>query len=27
VVFALSQPSGCAVRELVIAAETETSYP
>jgi NAD(P)-dependent dehydrogenase (short-subunit alcohol dehydrogenase family) len=27
VVFALSQPPGCAVRELVIAAETETSYP
>ena len=27
VVFALRQPAGCAVRELVIAAETETSYP
>jgi NAD(P)-dependent dehydrogenase (short-subunit alcohol dehydrogenase family) len=27
VLFALSQPPGCAVRELVIAAETETSYP
>jgi NAD(P)-dependent dehydrogenase (short-subunit alcohol dehydrogenase family) len=27
VLFALGQPSGCAVRELVIAAETETSYP
>jgi short-subunit dehydrogenase len=27
VVFALDQPAGCAVRELVIAAETETSYP
>ena len=27
VVFALGQPPGCAVRELVIAAETETSYP
>jgi NAD(P)-dependent dehydrogenase (short-subunit alcohol dehydrogenase family) len=27
VMFALSQPAGCAVRELVIAAETETSYP
>jgi NAD(P)-dependent dehydrogenase (short-subunit alcohol dehydrogenase family) len=27
VLFALSQPAGCAVRELVIAAETETSYP
>jgi NAD(P)-dependent dehydrogenase (short-subunit alcohol dehydrogenase family) len=25
--FALSQPAGCAVRELVICAETETSYP
>ncbi|MDT5032924.1 MAG: hypothetical protein QOC94_3095 [Actinoplanes sp.] len=27
IMFALAQPSGCAVRELVIAAETETSYP
>jgi NAD(P)-dependent dehydrogenase (short-subunit alcohol dehydrogenase family) len=27
ILFALSQPAGCAVRELVIAAETETSYP
>jgi NAD(P)-dependent dehydrogenase (short-subunit alcohol dehydrogenase family) len=27
VLFALGQPVGCAVRELVIAAETETSYP
>jgi NAD(P)-dependent dehydrogenase (short-subunit alcohol dehydrogenase family) len=27
VMFAISQPAGCAVRELVIAAETETSYP
>jgi NAD(P)-dependent dehydrogenase (short-subunit alcohol dehydrogenase family) len=27
VVFALSQPPGCAVRELVVCAETETSYP
>jgi NAD(P)-dependent dehydrogenase (short-subunit alcohol dehydrogenase family) len=27
VLFALRQPAGCAVRELVIAAETETSYP
>ncbi|WP_433795593.1 SDR family oxidoreductase [Actinoplanes sp. CA-252034] len=27
VVFALSQPAGCAVRELVVAAETESSYP
>jgi NAD(P)-dependent dehydrogenase (short-subunit alcohol dehydrogenase family) len=27
ILFALSQPPGCAVRELVIAAETETSYP
>jgi NAD(P)-dependent dehydrogenase (short-subunit alcohol dehydrogenase family) len=27
VLFALSQPAGCAVRELVIAAETESSYP
>lgn len=27
VLFALSQPAGCAVRELVVAAETEKSYP
>jgi NAD(P)-dependent dehydrogenase (short-subunit alcohol dehydrogenase family) len=27
VMFALAQPAGCAVRELIIAAETETSYP
>jgi NAD(P)-dependent dehydrogenase (short-subunit alcohol dehydrogenase family) len=27
IMFALQQPAGCAVRELVIAAETETSYP
>jgi NAD(P)-dependent dehydrogenase (short-subunit alcohol dehydrogenase family) len=27
IMFALAQPTGCAVRELVIAAETETSYP
>jgi NAD(P)-dependent dehydrogenase (short-subunit alcohol dehydrogenase family) len=27
ILFALSQPPGCAVRELVIAAETEPSYP
>jgi short-subunit dehydrogenase len=27
VLFALGQPVGCVVRELVIAAETETSYP
>jgi NAD(P)-dependent dehydrogenase (short-subunit alcohol dehydrogenase family) len=27
VVFALSQPSGCSVRELVVASEKETSYP
>jgi len=27
VMFALSQPAGCAVRELIIAAETESSYP
>jgi short-subunit dehydrogenase len=27
IMFALGQPTGCAVRELVIAAETETSYP
>ena len=27
VMFALSQPAGCAVRELIVAAEQETSYP
>jgi short-subunit dehydrogenase len=27
IMFALGQPAGCAIRELVIAAETETSYP
>jgi NAD(P)-dependent dehydrogenase (short-subunit alcohol dehydrogenase family) len=27
ILFALGQPPGCAVRELVIAAEKETSYP
>ncbi|MGC5019598.1 SDR family oxidoreductase [Micromonospora sp. DT47] len=27
VMFALSQPAGCAVRELVVCAEQETSYP
>ena len=27
VVFALSQPPGCSVRELVIASEQESSYP
>jgi short-subunit dehydrogenase len=27
VLFALRQPAGCAIRELVVAAETETSYP
>lgn len=27
ILFALGQPRGCAVRELVIAAEQETSYP
>ncbi|MER7008776.1 SDR family oxidoreductase [Dactylosporangium sp. NPDC000555] len=27
VMFAVSQPRGCAVRELVVCAETETSYP
>jgi NAD(P)-dependent dehydrogenase (short-subunit alcohol dehydrogenase family) len=27
VVFALRQPPGCAVRELVVCAETESSYP
>ncbi|GAA2699836.1 SDR family oxidoreductase [Micromonospora olivasterospora] len=27
VMFALSQPAGCAVREMVVCAERETSYP
>jgi NAD(P)-dependent dehydrogenase (short-subunit alcohol dehydrogenase family) len=27
ILFALQQPAGCSVRELVIAGETETSYP
>ncbi|MBO4209603.1 SDR family oxidoreductase [Micromonospora echinofusca] len=27
VLFALTQPPGCAVRELVVCAEQETSYP
>jgi NAD(P)-dependent dehydrogenase (short-subunit alcohol dehydrogenase family) len=27
ILFALRQPPGCAVREMIIAAETETSYP
>ncbi|MFI5493944.1 SDR family oxidoreductase [Actinoplanes sp. NPDC051859] len=27
IMFALGQPAGCAVRELVIAAEQESSYP
>jgi NAD(P)-dependent dehydrogenase (short-subunit alcohol dehydrogenase family) len=27
VVFALSQPAGCVVRELVVCADRETSYP
>ncbi|MFU8872683.1 SDR family oxidoreductase [Micromonospora sp. SL4-19] len=27
VLFALAQPPGCAVRELVVCAELETSYP
>ncbi|GIF04786.1 short-chain dehydrogenase [Actinoplanes siamensis] len=27
ILFALRQPAGCSVRELVIAGETETSYP
>ncbi|GAA1609145.1 SDR family oxidoreductase [Actinoplanes couchii] len=27
IVFALRQPPGCAVREMVVAAETESSYP
>ncbi|MFG3700276.1 SDR family oxidoreductase [Micromonospora sp. NPDC047620] len=27
VMFALSQPPGCAVREMIVCAEQETSYP
>jgi short-subunit dehydrogenase len=27
IMFALTQPAGCAVRELIVAAEQETSYP
>ena len=27
VLFALRQPPGSAVREMIVAAETETSYP
>ncbi|MBQ1013326.1 SDR family oxidoreductase, partial [Micromonospora sp. M51] len=27
IMFALSQPAGCAVREMVVCAEQETSYP
>jgi hypothetical protein len=27
IMFAVGQPRGCAVRELVVCAETETSYP
>ncbi|MEU1602740.1 SDR family oxidoreductase [Micromonospora matsumotoense] len=27
IMFALSQPPGCAVREMVVCAEQETSYP
>jgi NAD(P)-dependent dehydrogenase (short-subunit alcohol dehydrogenase family) len=27
IVFALSQPAGCAVRELVICSTVESSYP
>jgi hypothetical protein len=27
VMFALSQPPGCAVRELVVCADRESSYP
>ncbi|GIF13818.1 SDR family oxidoreductase [Actinoplanes teichomyceticus] len=27
ILFALQQPAGCSVRELIIAGETETSYP
>ncbi len=27
ILFALNQPPGCALREMVVAAETESSYP
>jgi short-subunit dehydrogenase len=27
IMFALNQPAGSAVREMVVCAETETSYP
>jgi NADP-dependent 3-hydroxy acid dehydrogenase YdfG len=27
VVFALSQPAGCEVREMVVCASTESSWP
>ncbi len=27
ILFALNQPPGCAIREMIVAAETETSYP
>jgi hypothetical protein len=27
VLFALGQPAGCAVRELVVCADRESSYP
>ncbi|MBQ1024231.1 SDR family oxidoreductase [Micromonospora sp. C95] len=27
IMFALSQPAGCAIRELVVCADQETSYP
>jgi NAD(P)-dependent dehydrogenase (short-subunit alcohol dehydrogenase family) len=27
ILFALNQPPGCAIREMVVAAETESSYP
>jgi NAD(P)-dependent dehydrogenase (short-subunit alcohol dehydrogenase family) len=27
IMFALGQPPGCAIREMVVCAETETSYP
>jgi NADP-dependent 3-hydroxy acid dehydrogenase YdfG len=27
IMFALSQPAGCAVREMVVCAEQESSYP
>jgi NAD(P)-dependent dehydrogenase (short-subunit alcohol dehydrogenase family) len=27
IMFALGQPAGCAVREMVVCAETESSYP